>query len=536
MAIKGSLKEASLPDVLQLLSMGEKTGVLNVTDRNNFGNIYLQKGKVVYSTLVNRMDRIGDLLLRDKKITEVQLRDAVKHQQSGQQNKRLGEILVEMNAITAGEMERYLRIQIEDTIYTMLNWDDGFFHFEPDQSLDSKLNVALPTNDLLLEGARKVDEWKSIKDIIPSPKAILAYKNKEKLQHIDVPPTFQPLMNSIDGEKSIEEMCDQHDVDALAASKYFKELVLNDVLTLRGEQKEGKKPGFHISKKAESMNLGLAFYKTGMYSEAKREYEKVLEIDSKNLKALFYMAMLMFHIGQYDDSIEYYEKALELSPSNPKIYNNLGVVLEQEGAISSAFMHYRKAIQIDETYVNAYHNLGNLYYQKADYEKATTYFKKAIELDDKMMISYFYLGLSLILQKKIDHALKIYQKALEKEPENALIHNNLGAIYQFKRQRDECISHYEEAIRINTNLTMPHRNLGNIYYQGGLHDKAEIEFKRVVEIDDTLADVFFKLGNIYLKNGKKEEAIKFWSKAAKLEPENEVIKRNLQLIKNASML
>ena len=37
MAIKGSLKEASLPDVLQLLSMGQKTGCLSVAERSNFG-------------------------------------------------------------------------------------------------------------------------------------------------------------------------------------------------------------------------------------------------------------------------------------------------------------------------------------------------------------------------------------------------------------------------------------------------------------------------------------------------------------------
>ena len=40
MAIKGSLTEASLPDVLQLLAMSKKTGCLSVTHRNNFGSIY----------------------------------------------------------------------------------------------------------------------------------------------------------------------------------------------------------------------------------------------------------------------------------------------------------------------------------------------------------------------------------------------------------------------------------------------------------------------------------------------------------------
>ena len=49
MAIKGSLREASLPDVLQLLSMGQKTGCLSVADRNNFGYVYFDHGYITYA-------------------------------------------------------------------------------------------------------------------------------------------------------------------------------------------------------------------------------------------------------------------------------------------------------------------------------------------------------------------------------------------------------------------------------------------------------------------------------------------------------
>ena len=69
MAIKGSLKEASLLDVLQLLSMGKKTGCLSVTHRNNFGSIYFDKGRICYAAIVNRRDRLGDILLKSGAIT-----------------------------------------------------------------------------------------------------------------------------------------------------------------------------------------------------------------------------------------------------------------------------------------------------------------------------------------------------------------------------------------------------------------------------------------------------------------------------------
>src|SRR5438270_359677 len=54
MAIKGSLKEASLPDVLQLLSMGKKTGCLGLSFHESFGSIYFDNGRICHAAIVNR--------------------------------------------------------------------------------------------------------------------------------------------------------------------------------------------------------------------------------------------------------------------------------------------------------------------------------------------------------------------------------------------------------------------------------------------------------------------------------------------------
>ena len=65
MAIKGNLREAGLPDVLQLLAMGQKTGCLSLTDRSLFGYIYFDRGRITYASIVNRRDRLGDLLVKN---------------------------------------------------------------------------------------------------------------------------------------------------------------------------------------------------------------------------------------------------------------------------------------------------------------------------------------------------------------------------------------------------------------------------------------------------------------------------------------
>src|SRR5689334_24893455 len=98
MAIKGSLKEASLPDVFQLLALGQKTGCLSIADRSNFGYIYFEKGRICYASIVNRRDRLGDILVKHNRISQEQLLAAVQRQ-TKEHGKKLGQVLVAMEEI-----------------------------------------------------------------------------------------------------------------------------------------------------------------------------------------------------------------------------------------------------------------------------------------------------------------------------------------------------------------------------------------------------------------------------------------------------
>src|SRR6185503_1295894 len=138
MAIKGSLKEASLPDVIQLLFLGRRTGCLALADRNNFGTIYFDEGHIVFAAIVNRRDRLGD-------------------------------ILVAQGAIERPELEQYIRHQIEEAVYYLFTWSSGTFNFEAGVRPEREdLLVRINPEFLLLEGARRVDEWSLIEKKIPS--------------------------------------------------------------------------------------------------------------------------------------------------------------------------------------------------------------------------------------------------------------------------------------------------------------------------------------------------------------------------------
>ena len=132
MAIRGSLREASLTDVLQLLAMGKKSGCLSVTHRNAFGSIFFDRGRISFASIVNRRDRLGDLLVSNGIISRDELDLAIAAQAS-EPERRLGEILVALSLISREELHQHIKRQIEEAVYYLFTWTQGTFTFEADQ-------------------------------------------------------------------------------------------------------------------------------------------------------------------------------------------------------------------------------------------------------------------------------------------------------------------------------------------------------------------------------------------------------------------
>ena len=162
MAIRGSLREASLPDVLQLLAMGKKTGCLSVTHRQQFGTIHFDRGRIAHAAIVNRRDRLGDILVKHGLVSPTALEKAIADQAT-QPQRRIGDLLVDAGQIKREQLHEYLRHQIEEAVYLLFTWSQGTFTFEPDVQPDPQdVTASISPESLLLEGARRVDEWLSL--------------------------------------------------------------------------------------------------------------------------------------------------------------------------------------------------------------------------------------------------------------------------------------------------------------------------------------------------------------------------------------
>ena len=180
MAIKGSLKEASLPDVVQLLFLGRRTGCLSVASDRNFGSVWFDEGWITFASMVSRTDRIGERLVAAGKVSIEHLEEAIASQ-AAMPGRRIGEILVHLGRVTAGDLADELRRQVEETVYTLFAWTSGTFSFEVTPQAEApKANLRLNPEGLLLEGARRVDEWSVIAKKITTVDAVYALEGEPR--------------------------------------------------------------------------------------------------------------------------------------------------------------------------------------------------------------------------------------------------------------------------------------------------------------------------------------------------------------------
>lgn len=189
MAIEGPLRELGIHDVFQLLDLSRKTGVLRVTSelRHNAGTVYFDGGAVIYAEIRSNPHPLGGLLLRSGKITDADLERARDMQTRQGDSRRLGEILVSLGAITPRELQRQVRFQVEEVVFEVMNWREGYFSFTegPLTDVPAEAAVRISTEALLMEGARRIDEWTRIEKRVP---------------HLGVVPTYAPSGDGGDGD------------------------------------------------------------------------------------------------------------------------------------------------------------------------------------------------------------------------------------------------------------------------------------------------------------------------------------------------
>lgn len=177
MAFQGSLAELHLPDIVQLMSVSGKTGVFLLSDGPREGRIYLRDGQIVHA----------------------EIEDA----------------------------------QGEEAVYALAIWSQGEFRFDLGATTDVK-SVTKSNTNLLMEAARRLDEWRVLSKKIPSIEMVPEFVVLDGREgQINLNTGEWLILSKIDGSRSIRQIAAACSLPAFDAAKMLYGLVSTGLIRLK---------------------------------------------------------------------------------------------------------------------------------------------------------------------------------------------------------------------------------------------------------------------------------------------------------------
>ena len=409
MAIKGSLKEASLPDVLQLLSMGRKTGCLGLSFHDSFGSIYFDSGRICHAAIVNRP------------------------------------------------------LDTENSVYTLFTWTSGTFNFEPGvEPEDGAERVSVDPQSLLLEGARRVDEWSLIEKKIPSFDVVFSLDRPRLMLNRDpLSPEQEALLPIIDGHRDINGLIRDSALGEFEVGKALYGLLNASFLLPVGRKRTTPTLPRNASP-LERRELASALYRAGMHDEAMREFRALVE-EAADPVASFHVGLIALRQKEWGGAVNAFMTAAPEAPNKTALLHNLALAYEQLGQLEKARLVIDRAlgsggnvdplIQLEAAVISM--RLGDMQAAKVRLSEARSLWTK----EPPPAVWFHYAAKVAAMTDDPDREMLLLTAAIESHPESAVLLNNLAAAHLKHEDFESAREVAEKGVALAPELSQLRRNL-----------------------------------------------------------------------------
>jgi CheY-like chemotaxis protein len=238
-ALEGRIEYVGLGDVLQMLQMQQQTGVLEVVRGRRRIAICL-RGGLVDLALAQGVDPeflLGRYLREEELLEREDLDALLARRPAGGPRGLLGDRLVKLGYITAEDLRHALTRQTSELIYEALRWREGRYRFakwavrpEADAA-----RLGVPVASVLMEGLRRVDEWRLIEEQIPSFDIVFE-RNEDAVGDVDVDELAREeraVLAAVDGVRSVRAIVDAVDLGSFVTCKAMFQLATSRLIRPR---------------------------------------------------------------------------------------------------------------------------------------------------------------------------------------------------------------------------------------------------------------------------------------------------------------
>jgi tetratricopeptide (TPR) repeat protein len=352
MAIEGPLRELALTDVFQLLDLSRKTGTLTITPEGASRRpavVRFERGAVTAAELGEAHERIGHLLLRAGKATEAQI-EAARLLQQNRPGTLLGTVLVEQGVVGEADVQRQLRFQIQEVVFDLIQWKDGYFRFEEGAPpAAGGVGVRVTTESLLMEAARRVDEWSTLETKVPHMGVVpVLVGDSAEGPTLDLHPTEWEVLAEIDGTRTLKAIAGSLGRSDFDVAKIVFGLVSTAVVEIR-EQAPEPEPSQAMER---PLRAALAEARAALADGAPERARRVLDELSRAHpdRPEVYLLLAETHqtLGRWGEAVIALGRAAALDPLVGTVHYQLGFAAAHTGDLHRAREAWDTFLRLDD--------------------------------------------------------------------------------------------------------------------------------------------------------------------------------------------
>lgn len=221
MALKGNLRDFSITQLLNLINLAKKSGALYIEGPSDIAQIFFRDGMITYAQIGQQETALLLLLLEAKKISSAQYHLLIERMKD-LNDKESGLFLVNSGYVSQGEVFQLIAGYLTGIIRSLFTWQDGYFHFEPNELLpDEKIPARLALENLIVEGARKVQELEELKAEIPSLEMALKFVERPgiDIHKLNLTPVEWQVISFVNPKNSMQQIAYTTKLDDLEIRK-----------------------------------------------------------------------------------------------------------------------------------------------------------------------------------------------------------------------------------------------------------------------------------------------------------------------------